>query len=379
MQGENQRNLDRVIGPTNYDIGHVFGTGDGGRGKIGSVGRDGLKAMGVTNSPRPVGDPFDVDYVSHEMGHQFGANHTFNGTTGSCSRSSRKPENAYEPGSGTTIMSYAGICEPHNIEEKSDDYFHAASLEEIVAYVTSDAVRNVPRTAPTNNRPPTVNPGPSFVIPKDTPVVLTADAGDPDNDRLTFVWEQFDLADQPAPPDADSDALRPIFRSMPPARAASRVFPRMERLLGITDKPGETLPTRNRVMNFRVTARDNRSGGGGFSYGTTSVTVVTDAGPFAVTQPAAPLSWRRGSEQTVAWNVVGTDLAPLGVTRVNIRLSLDGGQTFPHLLAENTENDGNQSVTVPNNLRITDRARVRVEAVGNVFFNISPGDFRIVD
>jgi hypothetical protein len=368
---ENQRNLDAVLGANGYDIGHVFSRGGGGLAAVRSVGQNGRKAKGATGSNEPRGDAFDVDYVAHEMGHQFGANHTFNATTENCS-GNRNPTTAYEPGSGSTIMGYAGICGPSDLQRNSDSYFHDASIEEILAYVTSDEVSAVPRMTRTNNRPPSVVAGQRFVIPKGTPFKLDAVGTDADGDAVTFDWEQFDLGKE-SPPDDDGDEARPIFRSFNPSKTATRFFPRMDSLFASRLLPGEALPSRTRLMSFRVTGRDNRAGGGGISVANATVSVVTDSGPFVVMGPAA--AWMVGTQQVVTWNVAGTSSAPVSCGRVRISLSTDGGKTFT-VLTPNTPNTGTATVTVPDTP--TTQARIMVEAVDNAFFNVSPIDFRIV-
>ncbi|HEX8117522.1 MAG TPA: M12 family metallo-peptidase, partial [Pyrinomonadaceae bacterium] len=328
---------------------------------------------GATGSNEPRGDAFDVDYVAHEMGHQFGANHTFNATTESC-HNNRNPTTAYEPGSGSTIMGYAGICGPSDLQRNSDSYFHVASLEEILDYVTSEEVRAVPRLTRTNNRPPAVVAGQRFVVPKGTPFRLDAVGTDADGDVVTFDWEQFDLGKE-SPPDDDGDEARPIFRSFNPSKAAARFFPLLESLTAGRLPPGEALPARTRQMSFRVTGRDNRSGGGGVSVADATVSVITDSGPFVVNGPAAAAAWTVGTRQAVAWSVAGTSAAPVNCGRVRVSLSTDGGKTFT-VLVPSTPNTGSAAVTVPNTP--TERARVMVEAVDNAFFNLSPGDFRVV-
>jgi hypothetical protein len=374
LVGENQKNLDEVLAPDKYDIGHVFSVGGGGMAALRSVGRNGAKGKGATGSEKPVGDSFDVDYVAHEMGHQFGANHTFNATTGSCGTGNRNPTTAYEPGSGSTIMAYAGICGESDLQLNSDSYFHNASLEEIIGYVTSAEVKSVPIITPTNNRPPTIVAGQNFTIPKSTPFALRGTGTDLDGDSITYSWEQFDLG-EPSPPDDDLEALRPIFRSLNPARNAVRFFPRMENLLSGRPSIGESLPAHHRAMSFRVTARDNRAGGGGVSYTTASATVVTDSGPFLVTQPGAATVWMGGSSQTVTWDVAGTATEPINCRNVRISLSVDDGKTFM-VLNPSAPNTGMATINVPN--KPTSNARIMVEAVDNVFFNISRGNFKIV-
>lgn len=374
LVGENQKNLDEVLGPDNYDVGHVFCVGGGGLASLRSAGLKGVKAQGATGSAKPAGDAFDVDYVAHEVGHQFGANHTFNATTGSCGRGNRNPTTAYEPGSGSTIMAYAGICGESDLQPNSHSYFHGASLEEIIDYVTGDAVKSVPTLTPTGNRPPSVVAGQHFVIPKGTPFTLRATGTDQDGDFVTYAWEQFDLG-EPSPPDDDATAARPLFRSFNPLKESARFFPRLEDLLSGRLSPGELLPARSRVMSFRVTARDNHPGGGGFSHATATVTVVTDSGPFVVTEPGAGATWEAGSTQTVAWDVAGTRDAPVSCGSVKISLSLDGGKTFTPLRV-NAPNTGTAAVNVP--AKAAAHARVMVEAMDNAFFSVSKGDLQVV-
>ncbi len=371
---ENQLNLDKTIGTANYDIGHVFGTGGGGLAALGVVGDKYNKARGETGSRSPKGDPFDVDFVAHELGHQFGANHTFNGTTGSCGGGNRNVDTAFEPGSGSTIMAYAGICGDEDLQPHSDPFFHVASLYEIISHVTSDQVKAVGKLTKTLNTAPIVNSGSNFLIPKQTPFWLTASANDPDGDSLSFVWEQVDLGKE-GPPNDDGNEVRPIFRSYSPAANASRIFPRLSALLNGGASLGEALPTKNRTMHFTVTARDNRVGGGGFSTGASEVSVVTDSGPFVVTQPTIASVWMAGSTQTVTWDVAGTASAPISSLNVRISFSKDGGTTFL-TLKESTPNTGQTTIVVPNSP--TTRGRIKVEALGNIFFNLSPSNFKIL-
>jgi hypothetical protein len=367
MINENQSNLDTMIGDANYDIGHVFGTNSGGLAGAG-VCASGNKGRGVTGSAAPVGDAFDVDYVAHEMGHQFGANHTFNGTTGSCGGGNRAAGAAFEPGSGSTIMAYAGICGAENLQSNSNDYFHVKSLEEIVAFIGGNACDV--ETA-TGNVAPTVNAGANFNIPMGTPFILTASGSDANGDALTFAWEEYDLGTQ-SPPNTD-DGSRPILRSFNPTVSPARTFPKLSDILNNTSTFGESLPTTTRTMNFQVTARDNRVGGGGVRSATMQLNVTNTSGPFTVTQPNSAVVWTTGATQTVTWNVANTTAAPVSCANVRILLSTDGGNTFPIVLAANTPNDGSDTITVPNLPSTT--ARVKVEAAGNIFFDISNRNF----
>ena len=296
MLGQNQTNLNSVIGSANYDIGHVFSTGGGGVAQLGGAVHRRTRRAASPASRNPVGDGFDVDYVAHEMGHQFGAAHTFNGTTGNCGGATASASSAYEPGSGTTIMAYAGICGAENLQPHSDDTFHTRSFDQIVAFSTGATGSSCPVITATGNTPPTVNAGAAFTIPRQTPFTLTGSATDPDGDTLTYMWEEFDLGSA-APPNTDIAAVRPIFRSFVPLTVPSRTFPRLSDILGNVATLGESMSTRNRTMTFRLTARDNRVGGGGVNYASTTVTVNAAAGPFAVTQPNTAVTWAGGSER----------------------------------------------------------------------------------
>ncbi len=367
MLSQNQTECDTTIGTANYDIGHVVSTGGGGIASLGVPCRAGLKARGVTGSSTPMGDPFDIDFVSHEMGHQWGGNHTFNSVTANCGGGTRNSSTAYEPGSGSTIQAYAGICGADNLQSNSDPYFHGISLDEMLNY--SAGLGACSSNLAGNPNAPTVDAGAAYTIPASTPFELSvAASNDLDGDALTYTWEEFDLGAAAALTDGDNGSS-PILRTWPPATSMSQLFPND----GMTPATGETLPTTNRTMTFRVTVRDNNPGGGRVGEDTTTVTSTTSAGPFLVTAPNGGESWD-GSE-TVTWNVAGTAGGSVSAANVKILLSTDGGATWPTTLVSGTPNDGTQAVTLPD--VDTSAARVKLMGSGNIFFDTSDGNFTI--
>ena len=387
---ENQWAIDKYIGSANYDIGHVFSTGGGGIAGLGSVCQEGGKANGVTGSSAPRGDAYDVDYVAHEMGHQFGGPHTFNSQVSSCGGGNREATDAYETGSGITVMAYAGICGSENLQGNSEDYFHRSSLNRIFTFIAGDG--NCGVSTSTGNTPPIVSTAAAFTIPARTPFTLTATGSDADGDPITYLWEEMDLGAATTGTLSDN-GTRPLFRSFDPTTDPTRIFPSLRFILnnanvvpataplpGTTTPArytGELLPTTSRTLNFRVTVRDNRAGGGGTNEASTVLTVNNTAGPFAVTAPNTAVTWAAGSAQTVTWNVASTNVAPVNTTNVNIKLSLDGGYTWPKTLATGVTNNGTANVTIPADTAASTQARVKVEAAGNVYFDISDANFVI--
>ncbi len=370
---ESQQVITENIGAANYDIGHTFSTGAGGIAQLSSI-CGGSKARGVTGLVNPTGDPFNIDYVAHEMGHQFGASHTFNATTSSCS-GNRSAETAVEPGSGVTIMAYAGICgSANNLSDNSIPYFHAISMDEINAFTTTGNGAGCATITVTDNTAPMVSAGGSYIIPKSTSFAMTGGATDANGDALTYSWEQVDIG--PAGSWNNPSGNAPLFRSFIPVLTPTRHFPQLVDQVRNTSTIGERLPSYGRDINFRLTARDNRAGGGGVCYAEALVTADDGSGPFVVSSPSATgISWEAGSVQTVTWDVANTNNAPVNCANVSIQLSLDSGYTFPITIITGTPNDGSEQVTVPNN--VTNKARIRVVAVDNVFYDISNNNFTI--
>lgn len=376
---ELQNNLTNTIGNAAYDIGHLFGA-TGGGGNAGCIGcicvddtsstTDLNKGSGYTSPADaiPSGDNFDIDYVAHEMGHQFGANHTF-------THSNEGTIAQVEPGSGSTIMGYAGITSL-DVQPHSDAYFHAVSIQQVTNNIKA---KTCSVNTATGNAIPTANAGLDYTIPKSTPFMLTGVGTDANGDALTYDWEQMDSQTTSAAPSA-TKTTGVDFRSYNPTTSPIRYFPRMASVLtGATTTAGseitvEALPSVARTMNFRLTVRDNHAGGPANNSDDMIVTVNATAGPFSVTAPNTAVSYVGGSSQTVTWNVAGTTANNVNCANVDILLSTDGGTTWSTLLAA-TPNDGTEAVTIPNTPGTTNR--IMVKGTNHIFFDVSNTNFTI--
>ncbi len=284
----------------------------------------------------------------------------------------RSGPTAYEPGSGSTIMSYAGICGNQNLQPHSDADFYVNSILQIVNYTTIGPGNNCPVQTATGNSAPVIDPLTlGYVIPIGTPFILFGAASDPDGDPIQYSWEEFDLGPAGHPNTPSGNA--PIFRSFRPTDREWRMFPRKIDVRNNTSTIGEILPTYTRDLNFRLTVRDNLGGVG--ITGVMNMDATALAGPFVVTSVDAT-PWNNGETKTITWDVAGTDVAPVNCTEVNILLSLNDGIDFLETLVANTPNDGSEDIVVP--ALATLEARVLVESVGNVFFDMNQDGFEII-
>jgi subtilisin-like proprotein convertase family protein len=364
---QSQGVIDDYIGFDKYDIGHVVSTGGGGVAQLWSPCSE-SKARGITGLPSPVGDAYDIDYVAHEMGHQFGGNHSFNNECGG----NRNDATAYEPGSGTTIMAYAGVCDP-NVEWHSDAQFHAQSIAEMSWFIANWGDCGV-NTA-TGNVPPVVNAGKDYTIPKGTAFILEGSATDSNGDALTYCWEQFDNEISVQPPSSDSNE-GPNFRSLPIKEVPQRFMPDIDDVLANNLYPTwEVVSDVARSFTFAFTVRDNNIQGGQVATDYMEVNVSGAAGPFLVTSPNTNVSWQAGTNQTVTWDVAGTTTNGVNTPYVDIFLSTDGGYTYPTVLAAKVPNDGSEVVTVPN---VTGgNKRIMVKGYNNIFYDLGNANFSV--
>jgi len=380
---ENQSNIDSVIGSSNYDIGHVFATSDGGFANIEAVCDDTAKAGGATGLDNPVGDAFYIDYLAHEIGHQFGADHTYNGTTYLCGDGNRNPRTAFEPGSGSTIMSYGGICDEENVQDDPDPLspeqgfmdptFHAGSIEQILNFVQGGIGASCPSTVAVGNTAPAVDAGPDYTIPAATAFVLDGSATDINaGDVLMHQWDQMDAGFRTDSTSYGTDLVtNALFRSFVPVVSASRTLPQVPTLLGGVPDKAETLPVTSRSLNFRLTVRDSN---GGVNDDTMQVIVDNRKGPFTLLQPNTAVTLNTLATQVIEWNAACTEQAPISCNNVDIFLSTNGGSDFNPLLLS-VPNDGVQPVAFP--AITSSSARIKVACSNNIFFDIADVNFAL--
>ncbi|MEJ5102973.1 zinc-dependent metalloprotease [Chryseobacterium sp. MYb328] len=381
-----------------FDIGHLFGA-TGGGGSAGCIGCIGSNDISTDNDPDcgnspspgnykgsgytspgidfyasgtwnqnstaqlpPSGDAFDIDFVAHELGHQLGDSHTY-------SFNENFLNQEVEPGSGSTIMGYAGITGPStDVQRHSDVYFHSVSIDQVqtnLVTVTADV------ETPIVNNPPVVTAmNTTYTIPKSTAFVLTASATDPDGDALTYCWEQINpskLLNGVTKTNIGNTTSGASFRSWPPASSPTRYFPKLETVLGGAVKKTadfEAASTIARTTNFRVTVRDNKPGGQAQSASANQIVVVGSAAAFTVNTA----SLTPNTNSTITWTVSGTTASPYNVANVKIDYTEDNGATWNDLAAS-VPNNGSASVFVPASLAGKE-IHVRVSAIGNVFYAV---------
>jgi len=398
---ELMNNLHNTLGDAAFDIGHLFGASGGG-GNAGCIGcvctnvlstggsaTTSYKGAGFTSPSDgvPAGDSFDIDYVIHEMGHQMGANHTFTyGYEGSGVQ--------IEPGSGTSIMAYAGVAtdtsgnSAYNVAAHSDALYCNKSITQIQTRLANASASCAVSTDLAGiNSTPTANAGADYTIPISTAFKLTGSGTDADaTDVLTYNWEQ-NNAGTTATTDANSrvfgtKAAGPTFRIYPSSASPTRYFPQLSKVLAGNlvvatgnDTEWETCSSVGRALLFALTVRDNHPGMGQSKIDTMVATVTATAGPFAVTsQNTTGINWTQGSSQTITWDVANTTTLA-GSANVNIKLSTDGGLNFDTVLAANTPNDGTETITVPSVTGLN--CRILVEPTGNIYYAVNSKAFTI--
>ncbi len=366
---ESQAQIDLLIGTENYDVGHTLSTGAGGLAGLGVVCREGGKAEGVTGSSRPEGDFFDVDYVAHELGHQFAADHTWNGSNGGCGPQQRGPDSAYEPGSGSSIMSYAGLCGADNIASAVDALFHHQSFDQIIGYTTEGIGSVCGSDAVSGNTAPQVDAGSDYVVPKQTPLVVSGSATDQEQGSLLYSWEQRDLGPQAALTDPD-DGRFALFRMLDSASSPERYLPALATVVSGTPDLSERIPQVAREMTMRLTVKD---GAGGVQSDDIVVSIDGDSGPFEVVSPNG--GEQVGRSKTVEWDTGFTEQAPVSASMVEIYLSTNDGVSFDQLI-DTVDNTGSANINFPVGIQSQD-ARLMIKGAGNIFYDVSDAAFQL--
>jgi hypothetical protein len=376
---QNPAAINQALGNSGlYDIGHLFAKYLNGSNVLGLGGHavccTQVKAYGCSSGNVPYG-PYFFGVVGQEIGHQWGALHTWNNCPGQSDTAGDSER--CEPGSGSTIMSYAGSCSgPNNVVNQADLYYDICSIVSIRNFIESGVGSACGTNMQTTNNAPmvTIPYADNFFIPINTPFELIGSATDPDGEQMTYNWDEIDLG--PASTLGSPTANAPLFRSLPPTTLPRRTFPRISTVITNTTSTSEVLPSYNRDLTFCLIARDGHVGAGGIGFDTVSFHSTTTAGPFLVNVPnMAGTVWNIGDFQDVIWDVAHTDSTLVNCKLVNIRLSTDGGFTYPDTLAKAVSNNGRYCVSVPN--KPTSTARIRVEAADNIFFDISNTNFKI--
>jgi len=372
--GQNPSAINPIIGIDSYDVGHVFARYVSGNQAGVVSGRACVslnKARGASSASNTSTEYF-YRVAAHEFGHQVDASHTWSNCPGV--EQQLAAGTAFEPGSGSTIMSYAGACpNNNNVQGDNDSYYHIGSILQVKQYVWNEEGNTCGGIITTTNNAPEVSiVSPKNVsIPVGTPFRLTAAGTDPDGNSLTYCWEQYDTG--PSTQLGSPTGNAPMFRSFNPTSQPTRYFPRLQTVASNSTSDVEVLPQYARNLTFRVTARD---GNAGQDWEETKLTVTTSAGPFVVLYPHANgIVWTQGEDRIVEWDVANTDKAPVNSKLVNIRLSTDGGVSFPFTLASNLPNNGRACIRVPN--VTSNNVRIMVESQDNVFFDMSNSNLRI--
>ena len=376
LNSEVQSTLTNRIGSSNYDVGHLFhrDADNGNAGGIGTVCNNSIKGGAFASALTPEGDRYDLDYVAHELGHQFGANHTW-------SFQSEGTGVQAEPGSGTTIMGYAGITGANNVASAGDDYYHYNSILQMTAYLGTTSCAQESSLV---NQPPVIATLPDYIIPPGTAFVLTGNASDPDaGDVLTYCWEQIDNGVVTNTSFGPTNATGANFRSLPPTTDKFRYFPRLSRIVfgdltqtnPTNGSPWETVSQISRRFNFALTVRDNATGGGQVDSELVEVEVSTDFSPFSITSQESSPTYAAGSVQTLMWNTGGTETGRIVADKVDVYYSVDGGQTFPILIAQGLTNDGEANIQIP--ATPTTQGRIMIRPQNQIFLAVNSSDITV--
>lgn len=379
MISVNTATINNRIGSNAYDLGHVYSTSCnvGGIAALSSM-CTAIKGNGCTCHYRN-----DIDYMaahvtSHEIGHQMSAQHTFN----FCRGDNESLGNGFEPGSGSTIMSYGGLCGNNNVVPVGDDYYHNASLGQIYNHLRDGGTADgCAMKEETDNFAPEISldyPN-KFSIPTKTYFVLKGSATDANNDPLTYVWEQMNAGPRSALGSPMGNA--PNFRSFPPSPNPERFFVQPKYILaGVGDK-NEVLPRESKTMEFNFVVRDNHMGGGTAVWEGIRFDVVPDADgkEFKITNFDAPKEIFPGMTDTIKWEVAHTAKSPINCSTVDLYYYAGGSSDFSTdkwiLLKKDLPNTGSAEFQFPN--VVQSKVRLILKASNSIFFTINKRNLEI--
>ena len=369
LVSENIENLNNIIGAENYDIGHVFAQGSlGGLAFAASACQENYKAGGATGTPTPNGETFSVEYVAHELGHQLGATHTFNSEQRSCSGNNRVQKTAVEPGSGSTIMSYSGLCGTDNIQTVSDAVFHWVSINQVTEYTNNATGSTCGTRTSTTHQDLSVDAKEDLNIPANTPFMLKG----LESGGVSYSWDQIDTG--AASLVAEDLGENAIIRSLLPNSDTTRYIPSLKNLFEGTTVVGETLPKISRELNFAFLARGDK---GGIATDFKKLSVTDSGSVFKVLSHSSPQVLQKEQETLIEWDVAGTNSSPINCNEVVIQLIRDNG--VKNVLLEATANDGYENITIPSTTPDMQDARIMVACMNDSFFNISSAKLEITE
>ena len=372
LLAQNQEYIDSVIGTDNYDLGHLFAGSGGGIAAVAGVCNQYRKGQGISGTSNPVNDSFDLDFVAHEIGHQLGATHTFNSSQGLCSGNTRSEKTAFEPGSGSSIMSYAGFCGLDNLQSNADAMYHIGSIEQISDFTSNGRGNECGTQRSFDNKPPVADAGNDFTIPSRTPFKLEGAAQDVDGDPLIYAWEQIDAGESSLEFDDKGDNA--LFRVRVPKNNMVRIFPQLQDILSHSTTRGEKLPEHERTMNFSFVAQD---GVNAAQSDEMKINVARTGSRFALNLPKS--QYTIGEYYEILWNVGGTDKAPVNCQNVDLYLSTDDGLNFTTVVAKDLSNKGDAWVLIPATAKKTNEGRFKLKCSDNIFFALSYRNFVLTD
>ena len=315
--------INDLIGEENYDIG-ISISYTSSRGIRGLAIIDG--GYRASDKGAAVATP-TKDVIAHEIGHLFGARHTFSGSVSD--PASEKTE--YDR--GQSIMS-------HGVER---EFFSLSSIQRIREKLLQAPYK---RGITFASNPPKIDATKikkAYTIPKDTYFQFHIPATDPDSSQLLYMVQQRDvrLGEEVSiaqyaivkPSEREPVTFSRVYSLKTGNEIANSWTPHQQAgtftfWLGVSD----ALPEQNEDYIVQ------------YDLAETKVT-VKEGIPFQVTTQTIGKNYKVGDKLSLTWSV---DNDIFKATKVRILLSDDLGKTFKYTLAENIDNNGSYELTLPN-------------------------------